>query len=102
MTPTIYYCYDAYCGWCYGFSPVLEKLFEEFREVMDFEVLSGNMIPKESAKHISATADYISKAYKQVEETMAKFHLEKGVKYDVKSSDSVIVITHSNKLKENK
>ena len=39
---------------------------------------------------------------KQVEETMAKFHLEKGVKYDVKSSDSVIVITHSNKLKENK
>lgn len=67
--PLFVYCYDAYCGWCYGFSPVLEKLFEEFREVMDFEVLSGNMIPKESAKHISATADYISKAYKQVEET---------------------------------
>ena len=39
---------------------------------------------------------------KQVEEVMAKFHLKKGVKYDVKASDSVIVITHSNKLKENK
>ena len=37
---------------------------------------------------------------KQVEEAMAKFHLKKGVKYDVKASDSVIVITHTNKLKE--
>ena len=37
---------------------------------------------------------------KQVEEAMAKFHLRKGVKYDVKASNSVIVITHTNKLKE--
>ena len=37
---------------------------------------------------------------KQVEEAMAKFHLKKGVEYDVKASDSVIVITHTNKLKE--
>ena len=37
---------------------------------------------------------------KQVEEAMAKFHLKKGIKYDVKASDSVIVITHTNKLKE--
>ena len=37
---------------------------------------------------------------KQVEEAMAKFHLKKGVKYDVKASDSVIVITRTNKLKE--
>ena len=37
---------------------------------------------------------------KQVEEAMAKFHLKKGVKYDVKASDSVIVITYTNKLKE--
>ena len=37
---------------------------------------------------------------KQVEEAMAKFHLKKNVKYDVKASDSVIVITHNNKLKD--
>ena len=36
---------------------------------------------------------------KQIEEAMAKFHLKKGVKYDVKASDSVIVITRTNKLK---
>ena len=39
---------------------------------------------------------------KQVEEAMAKFHLKKGVKYDVKASDSVIVITPTNKIKESK
>ena len=37
---------------------------------------------------------------KQVEEAMAKFHLKKGVKYDVKASDSVIVITPTNKINE--
>src|SRR5579872_5186858 len=30
MTPTIYYCYDAYCGWCYGFSPIITRLFNEY------------------------------------------------------------------------
>ena len=39
---------------------------------------------------------------KQVEEAMAKFHLKKGVKYDVKASDSVIVITSTNKINESK
>ena len=37
---------------------------------------------------------------KQIEEAMAKFSLKKGVKYDVKATDSVIVITPANKLKE--
>ncbi len=66
--PVFYYCYDAYCGWCYGFSPVLVKLFDAYRDRMDFDVLSGNMIPVESARHISATAGYIAEAYKRVEE----------------------------------
>lgn len=36
----------------------------------------------------------------QIEEAMAKFHLKKDVKYDVKASDSVIVITHTNNLQD--
>ncbi|MFT3902908.1 MAG: DsbA family protein [Niabella sp.] len=65
---TIYYCYDAYCGWCYGFSKVMAWFAEDFKGKFFFEVLSGGMIPKESAKHISTTAPYIREAYKQVEE----------------------------------
>ena len=32
---TIYYCYDAYCGWCYGFSPVIKRIFDAYREEAD-------------------------------------------------------------------
>ncbi|HRG24956.1 MAG TPA: DsbA family protein [Chitinophagaceae bacterium] len=68
MQPTIYYCYDAYCGWCYGFSPVIKKISEEWKHRMGFEVLSGGMIPKEAARPVSSIAGYISEAYKTVEE----------------------------------
>ncbi len=68
MQPVIYYCYDAYCGWCYGFSPVIKKLAEEWKDRMGFEVLSGGMIPKEAARPVSSIAGYISEAYKTVEE----------------------------------
>lgn len=68
MFPVIYYCYDAYCGWCFGFSPVIKRIAEEYKDRLAFEVLSGGMIPAENPKHIRSVAGYISKAYKQVEE----------------------------------
>jgi putative protein-disulfide isomerase len=68
MQPIIYYCYDAYCGWCYGFSAAISKIAEEYKQQLKFEVLSGGMIPAENVKPISATANYISNAYKIVEE----------------------------------
>ncbi|MGE5521743.1 MAG: DsbA family protein [Candidatus Dadabacteria bacterium] len=68
MTPTIYYCYDAYCGWCYGFSKVISQLAEEYKDVLAFDVLSGGMIFEEEPRHISAIAPYVQQAYKQVEE----------------------------------
>jgi putative protein-disulfide isomerase len=69
MKPTLYYCYDAYCGWCYGFSPVIKKIAKEYKDQLGFEVLSGGMLFTENPQHISAMAGYISKAYKHVEET---------------------------------
>ena len=68
MTPTLYYCYDAYCGWCYGFSPVIKRIFEEYKEQLAFDVLSGGMIITETPRPLSVTAGYIQKAYKTVEE----------------------------------
>ncbi len=65
---TIIYCYDAYCGWCYGFSPVMTKLAEAYKGQLNVEVLSGGMIISDKPKPISVTADYIQKAYKVVEE----------------------------------
>ncbi|MBX2924869.1 MAG: DsbA family protein [Chitinophagaceae bacterium] len=66
-TPIVIYCYDAYCGWCYGFSAVIKQLESEYRNKLEFEVLSGGMILPSAPKHISLTAEYIKENYPKVE-----------------------------------
>jgi putative protein-disulfide isomerase len=65
---TLLYCYDAYCGWCYGFSPVMRQLAEHYKGRLAIEVLSGGMIIAEKPQPIAVTAGYIQKAYKVVEQ----------------------------------
>lgn len=67
MTPTLIYCYDAYCGWCYGFSPVMKKIETRYRDQIRFEVLSGGMILSENPKPIGVMAPFIQQAYQTVE-----------------------------------
>ena len=64
----LYYCYDAYCGWCYGFSPVINKIALEYGDVLQVEVLSGGMIITDTPRHIGVTSSYIQNAYKSVED----------------------------------
>lgn len=66
MYPNLIYCYDAYCGWCYGFSPVMKKLAAQFPE-LPVEVISGGMILPEKPVPISNTASYIREALPRVE-----------------------------------
>src|SRR5258708_35840642 len=74
MTPTLIYCYDAYCGWCYGFREVIKKIKSEYKNKLLVEVISGGMILPEEPVHISTTAGYIKEGYKRVEEiTGVKF-----------------------------
>lgn len=68
MKPALIYCYDAYCGWCYGFSPVIKKIAEEYKDKLDVEVLSGGMMTGEAAMPIEKIGPYIQTAYKRVEE----------------------------------
>ncbi|TSA58636.1 MAG: DsbA family protein [Sediminibacterium sp.] len=74
MKPTLFYCYDAYCGWCYGFSPVIKQIAATYKTQLNIEVLSGGMIVPENPVHIGVTAGFIQKAYPTVEEyTGVKF-----------------------------
>ena len=74
MKPTLFYCYDAYCGWCYGFSPVIKQIAATYNTQLNIEVLSGGMIVPENPVHIGVTAGFIQKAYPTVEEyTGVKF-----------------------------
>ncbi len=74
MNPSLIYCYDAYCGWCYGFSEVIKKIASEYKGILEFEVFSGGMVLPETPVPISATANFIKDSYHRVEElTGVKF-----------------------------
>ena len=66
--PSLIYCYDAYCGWCYGFSPVMKKIAVQYKNDFFIEVLSGGMMVGEEVMPIEKIGLYIKKAYKRVEE----------------------------------
>ncbi len=68
MFPTLIYCYDAYCGWCYGFSPVIKKIAEEYKDKLEIEVLSGGMMIGEEVMPIEKIGPFIQRSYKRVEE----------------------------------
>lgn len=65
--PRIIYVYDALCGWCFGFSPVMARFAGEYAEKVDLEVVSGGLRTGNQAGPISAVAPYIKRAYKDVE-----------------------------------
>lgn len=74
FNPILIYCYDAYCGWCYGFSDIIKKIDEDYSKYLQIEVLSGGMILPNKPVHISAIADYKKSEYLTVEaSTRAKF-----------------------------
>jgi putative protein-disulfide isomerase len=68
MMPVIFYCYDAYCNWCYGFSPVITQISKDFSKAAQFEVLSGGMIITDTPKPIAVMADYMKNTCKTVAE----------------------------------
>lgn len=68
MKFTLIYCYDAYCGWCYGFSPVIKKIAAAYKDRLDIEVLSGGMMTGESVMPIEKIGPLIQRSYKNVEE----------------------------------
>jgi putative protein-disulfide isomerase len=68
MKHTLVYCYDALCGWCYGFSPVMKQIAATYAQQLHVEVYSGGMITGKAIQPIEKMAPYIDTAYKRVEE----------------------------------
>lgn len=61
------YVYDALCGWCFGFSPVMSAFAEKYQSEIEVQVVSGGMIRGERIGPIGEVAAYIKDAYKTVE-----------------------------------
>jgi len=63
----IIYIYDAICGWCFGFSPVMARFAEEYKGKVDIDVVSGGLKLGKGAGPIGIVAPYIKHAYLDVE-----------------------------------
>jgi putative protein-disulfide isomerase len=70
------YIYDAYCPWCYAFTPVVKQIYKQYRDSFNFEVLSGGMIVDDQIKTIGSIeeSEKLRKAYQIIEKrTGARF-----------------------------
>jgi putative protein-disulfide isomerase len=81
---TIHYFYDALCGWCFGFSPVINKIRKEYKDRFNFEIYSGGMVSGSRVGPIGVVAPYIKTAYKDVEERT-------GVKFGEKFINNILM-----------
>lgn len=61
------YIFDPLCGWCYGFTPVVQQLQERNNGDMAFDVLSGGMITGDNRHPFSSMATYIQREHTNVE-----------------------------------
>lgn len=73
--PVLTYYYDALCGWCYGFSPVINRVAEEYNDQLNVKVVSGGLFLGPRAGKVNDVAPHIKAgAYKSVEQrTGVKF-----------------------------
>lgn len=63
----IIYVYDALCGWCYGFSPVMQAVHENYGEEFEFEILSGGMILGDQVNRVDKPAGPSIESFKGIE-----------------------------------
>ena len=52
----VYYIFDSYCGWCYGFETIL-KPFVEAHPELEVTALSGGLFTQTSHLKNAVTAD---------------------------------------------
>jgi putative protein-disulfide isomerase len=105
--PKIIYFFDTLCGWCYGFSPVIKKLVEQYGDEFEFEVISGGMVTGERVQPASVMADYILDAYPRLETmTGVKFGelyldmLREGTRRQSSFEPSLVMTTFKHLLPE--
>ncbi len=66
-TIKLVYVYDALCGWCYGFGPVVEKIEKEFKGKVAIEIISGGMVMGDRIAPIGNMSEYILQAIPHLE-----------------------------------
>lgn len=70
------YIYDAYCPWCYAFTPIVKQLYDNYHHSFEFEILSGGMMVDDQIKTMGGAneSEELRKTYQRIEQrTGAQF-----------------------------
>jgi putative protein-disulfide isomerase len=94
--PILWYFADPMCSWCWGFSPVIETLRNEYREHMKIALVLGGLRPGESTPMTAAGREDILHHWHQVHErTGQPFRFEgalpDGFVYDTEPASRAVV-----------
>lgn len=82
---------DTMCGWCYGFSDVITKIHEKYKDIYDFEIFPGGMWIGDNVKNMNEKlGDYIKGHNKRIEEITGKKFGE-GFYKNILQNDSVVL-----------
>ena len=64
----IIYIYDALCSWCFGFSPVMRAVHENYSDEFEFEILSGGMILGDQVERVDRPSGPSIESFKSIED----------------------------------
>jgi putative protein-disulfide isomerase len=67
--PQLMYVYDPLCGWCYGFSPVIQQLKDLYAGQVAWTIYSGGLAIGERAVSVKDKSGYIKGALQTVTDT---------------------------------
>ena len=95
-TPILWYFADPMCSWCWGFSPVIEALRDEYRERMKIALVLGGLRPGETAPMTAAGREEILHHWREVHaRTGQAFRfdnaLPQGFVYDTEPASRAVV-----------
>jgi putative protein-disulfide isomerase len=94
--PILWYFADPMCSWCWGFSPVIETLRDEYRDRLKIALVLGGLRPGETAPMTAAGREDILHHWRQVHERTGQpfrfdHALPDGFVYDTEPASRAVV-----------
>lgn len=88
---------DAMCSWCYGFSPVMDKIVEHFGERLEYFTFSGGLRPFTKEPMAQDLREKLAETYQKISEitgqpfaSQARL-MDPGFIYDTEPASRAIV-----------
>lgn len=82
---------DTMCGWCYGFSDVITKIHEKYKDKYDFEIIPAGMWIGDEVKRMDTHLGEFIKTSNVRLEALTGLHFGEGFNKNVLGSNLIIL-----------